>query len=74
MTDEALSSVALSEAVANCRHYLALHPIEDPHLAILIGALLAALQAYAIRETEEITGGDEDFPGAEPLPPARLNS
>ena len=74
MTDAVLSSVGLSDAVANCRHYLALHPIEDPHLAILIGALLSALQTYALRETEEITGGDEDWPGAQPLPPARLNS
>lgn len=78
MTDEVLSSVGLSETIANCRHYLALHPIEDPHLAILIGALLAALQTYANAATDEtiravlheVVESDED----EPLPDARLNS
>lgn len=73
MTDEVLSSVGLSDAVANLRHYARLHPVQDYHLAILLESLLAALQVYALRETDEATRCLEDEL-ADELPPARLNS
>lgn len=72
MTDEVLSSVGLSETIANLRDYLRRHPIEDYHLSIMFESLLAALQTYAIRETDEATACLEDED--DDLPPARLNS
>ena len=58
--DEVLSSVALSAAVANIRDYVRRHPPADYHLAIALEALLAALQVYALRETQELLEGAEN--------------
>ena len=73
MTEEVLASEGLRDAIANLRDYARRHPIQDFHLAIIVESLLAALQVYAVRATDQACVIVDD-PDEDDLPCASLNS